>query len=475
MSGAGGTALPRWEEIPGAAPMPGGAYDLSVLGYEEHEYLLEGSARSYDGPDVRPFDGCWEAVPAGEAPYVTRFVVRRPIDPTRASGTVVIEWNNVSAGMDVSPDWSLLHRHLTDRGHVWVGLSAQAAGIHGGGMAEGLHLQLLDPARYGALAHPGDAYSFDIFSQLATLLRSGPDRSPLGELSIAQLLGMGESQSAAFLVSYVNGVDAQVGVFDGFFIHGRPGQGAPLDGYQSLVASGIDAAAEQFLSGAEQIRPDVRVPVLVLQSETDLVVLGGAAAEQSDGAMVRQWELAGAAHADTYLLVASNEDDGTLAPARLAELLRPTRELLMGSTDRPINAGPQQHYVGQAAFAALATWAAASEPPVGGDRLVLDGPGAFSLDELGVARGGVRSPWVDVPLWRFSGLGQGGEAFAVLFGTSEPLSADELARLYPGSTAEYLDRFEQSLDRAIGAGFILTDDRAEILAVAAAAGHEVLE
>ena len=159
MSGA--PALPSFQAIPGAAPMPGGAYDLASLGYEEQEYLLEGVARSYRGPATRPSDGRWEAELADEAPYVTRFVVRRPIDRSRASGTVVVEWNNVSAGMDVSPDWSLLHRHLSDQGHVWVGLSAQAAGIHGGGIAEGLHLKLLDPLRYAPLAHPGDDARID--------------------------------------------------------------------------------------------------------------------------------------------------------------------------------------------------------------------------------------------------------------------------------------------------------------------------
>ena len=472
MSGA--PALPSFQAIPGAAPMPGGAYDLASLGYEEQEYLLEGVARSYRGPATRPSDGRWEAELADEAPYVTRFVVRRPIDPSRASGTVVVEWNNVSAGMDVSPDWSLLHRHLSDQGHVWVGLSAQAAGIHGGGIAEGLHLKLLDPVRYAALSHPGDAFSFDLFSQLALLLRSGTDSSPLGELPVEQLLGMGESQSAAFLSSYVNGIDAQVAVFDGYFIHGRPGQGAPLGGYTSQVVRDLEDAAERGMSSPEQIRHDVRVPVLVLQSETDLVVLGGAAAEQADGERIRQWEIAGAAHADTYLLVASNEDDGHLTPARFAELLRPTRELLVGVTERPINAGPQQHYVGQAAFCALQAWAKGGAAPAEGRRIELDGPGTFVLDDQGIVRGGVRSPWVDVPLWVLSGLGQGGEAFAVLFGTSEALPPDVLRSRYPGGVADYLARFERSLDETITAGFILVDDRDEILKVAAEAASELL-
>ena len=72
---------------------------------------------------------------AAEADFRTRMLVRRPSDPQRFSGTVVVEWNNVSAGIDASPDWILLHRHLAAQGHAWVGMSAQKAGIDGGGAA----------------------------------------------------------------------------------------------------------------------------------------------------------------------------------------------------------------------------------------------------------------------------------------------------------------------------------------------------
>jgi hypothetical protein len=73
-----------------------------------------------------------------------------------------------------------------------------------------------------------------------------------------------------------------------------------------------------------------------------------------------------------------------------------------------------------------------------------------------------------VPAAILSGTGQGGEMFAFLFGTTRQLGDAELASLYPGGKADYLARFEASLDAAIGAGFLLPDDRAEILAVAAA-------
>ncbi len=41
------------------------------------------------------------------------------------------------------------------------------------------------------------------------------------------------------------------------------------------------------------------------------------------------------------------------------------------------------------------------------------------------------------------------------------------SKLYPGGEDEYLERFAASLDAAIAAGFLLEEDRMEILAVAA--------
>lgn len=178
--------------------------------------------------------------------------------------------------------------------------------------------------------------------------------------------------------------------------------------------------------------------------------------------------MAGAAHADTYTVSAGRHDDGTLKPERLAELLLPTTNLIMGSSDMPINAGPQQHYVSQAALAHLTGWVAGGPPPPPAPRLEVDEGGAgFRLDDRGLAVGGIRTPWVEVPTAVMSGLGQSGESFAILFGRTEPFDEAALTALYPGGKAEYLRRFEASLDTTIAAGFLLENDREEILAVAA--------
>jgi hypothetical protein len=453
------TTLPRVTSLGGPAPTPAGAYDLAALGYVEEEFLLEGQAASFTLSGERTADGEWRARPAEAAPFVTRLVTRRPIDAGRFSGSVMVEWNNVSGGVDASPDWTLLHRELIRAGHAWMGVTAQKAGVDGGGFVEGPHLKKAFPERYAALSHPGDAWSFDIFSQAGAALKRGSGL--LGPLDAGRVIAIGESQSAMFLVSYINAVDPLAKVFDGFLVHGRGATGAGFDGVRRRP--GLAEAP------GERVRGDARVPVLVLQSETDVTALGGGRPQQPDGPGVRLWEIAGAAHADTYIIIAGAQDDGRKSPERLAELMKPTRDLMIGQTASLINCGPQQHYVGEAALAALDRWAGGGAAPPAAPRLELtEGGAACAHDTLGNAKGGVRTPWVDAPTAVLSGLGQSGGTFGFLFGTTQPFDSGQLAALYPGGKADYLARFASALDDAISGGFILGADREEIMGLAAA-------
>lgn len=455
--------------LPGPVPMPAGNYDLAGLGYLQEEFLLSGTADSYRFVGDRSPDGRWEVEPSEQSGFTTRLVVRRPTDDQAFSGTVVVEWLNVSGGLDGGPDWTILHRHLIRRGHAWVGVSAQKVGIDGGGFVEGPHLKRAFPDRYHVLSHPGDAWSFDMFTQAGRVLRGGAGASPLGPHIPERVLAMGESQSAACLVTYINAIDSHVAAFDGFFVHGRGASGAGLDGFRLTPADRDDVARSVGLQPGECIRDDVRVPVVVLQSETDVALLGGGRAEQRDGERLRQWELAGSAHADTYILIGGNSDDATLPPARLAELLQPPEKVLGVRTGSPINSGPQQHYVAQAGVEHLDSWVAGGPPPPPAPRLDLLPDGSeFTRDEHGIATGGLRTPWVDVPVATLSGLGQTGEAFSRLFGTTTAFDPATLVRLYPGGRPDYLARFAEALEETIAAGFVLGEDRDEILGVAAA-------
>lgn len=82
-----------------AAARPGP--DLPAAGWLESEYVASGTATSYAAGSM-PTDGEFVLRPSLSADYATRIAVRRPGGDW--SGTLVVEWLNVSSGNDVAPD-----------------------------------------------------------------------------------------------------------------------------------------------------------------------------------------------------------------------------------------------------------------------------------------------------------------------------------------------------------------------------------
>ena len=450
-----------------------GAFDLAAKGYAVEEFFLTGTARSFRLNGEAATDGRWQAEPDVSAAYATRIVVVRPTDPAKFSGSVAVEWLNVTGGLDAAPDWSYTHREITRRGHAWVGVSAQKVGVEGGSrFGSGGALKQADPARYGALSHPGDAFSFDIFSQAGAVVKRAAVATPavLGPLKPSRVLAMGESQSAAYLTTYVNAVDPLARVFDGFLIHSRSGSAAMLA--PSVGPPGAPGGARA--PAGLRLRPDLRVPVLTLISETDLMGQQGGGfltARQPDTSRLRTWEMAGTAHVDNYALMVSAIDSGQAPVATLAAAWKPVTATILGKLAKPMNAGPQHHYVAMAALSHLEAWVRAGRAPPRAPRLEVtteSDVARLKLDAQGNALGGIRSPWVDAPTARYSGLGNSGGPLGFLAGSTEPYDAETLKRLYPGGRAEYLRRFEAALARAVKAGFILPADVADIRTLAAA-------
>lgn len=468
---AADAAPPAVTAMPGKPLLMLGAYDLAILGYGIEEHFVSGTATSYSLPAPAEESGVWNAAPAATAPYTTRIVVVSPSDPAKFNGTVLVEWLNVTAGQDTPADWMVAHREILRQGYAYVAVSAQKVGVEGGNavMAQGVSLKKADPARYGALSHPGDAWSYDIFSQVGALLKAARPGGVLGPLAPRRVLGIGESQSAAFLTTYVNAVDRLARVYDGFFIHSRFGSSSALDG---VPMGGGTAKMPEHV----RFRPDLRVPVLTVITETDLLgarLSGYHASRRPDGRNLRVWEVAGTAHADNYLFMGAFIDSGQKPVEELAKVFVPSVNSPMGKIATPLNPGMVHHYVVQAALSGLNGWVSRGRAPASTPVLTLASGGkpgeaaSLALDANGLARGGVRSPWVDVPTIRLSGKGDPNSFIGMLAGSGAPMTKAELAKLYPRGKAEYLRRFTTALDRAIRAGHLLREDRAEIRAIAA--------
>ena len=157
-------------------------------------------------------------------------MVRKPLDPKRFNGRVVVEWYNVSAGQDIDFCWGGSYEYLMREGYVWVGVSAQRVGIK--------QLNAWDSARYGELSAEasnddpaggtlddrGDVLSWDIFGQVgvAVLNDSGPN-DPLAGLSVKQIIAAGESQSALRLTSYYKSIQPLHHIYQGFVYYDAAG------------------------------------------------------------------------------------------------------------------------------------------------------------------------------------------------------------------------------------------------------------
>jgi hypothetical protein len=444
---------------------------LTIHDYQMEEFFLSGTAQSYKLAGAATADGNWQAIADATAPFTTRFVVLKPSDPGKFNGTVLVEWLNVTAGQDTPADFMLAHREMLRRGYGYVAVSAQKVGVEGGDaiMAQGMSLKKANPARYASLSHPGDAFSFDIFSQVGAVLKAAGGKGALGALVPKHFVAIGESQSAAFLTTYVNAVDPLARVYDGFFVHSRFGGGAAITGSRM----GLTA---KDLPDHVQFRADLRVPVLCLITETDLLgarLAGYHASRRADYSHLRVWEIPGAAHADNYLFGGAMMDNGSKTSAQLAKIFLPTKVSMVGKSSVPFNPGMPHHYTVQAAIAAINGWVSSGKAPVSMAPMVLASGGKagvspnLSLDTNGLAKGGVRTPWVDVPTLMLSGKGDPNSFIGMLAGSGVPFDAAKLAKLYPAGKAEYLRKFTTALDRAISRGHILREDRQEILDIAA--------
>jgi hypothetical protein len=462
---------PKVSSIAGPPNLLLGAYDIATLGYAVEEFFVSGTASSYVPVGPLSADGKWDVVPAAAADYTTRIVTLTPEDDAAFNGTVVVEWLNVSGGIDAPAFWSMAHRELVREGYAYVAVSAQRVGVDGGGLSLSgfdMSLKTQDPERYSSLHHPGDEFAFDIFTQIGRLVWESEDNGVLGELSPEIVLAVGESQSAIFLTTYVNAVDPLEEVYDGYLIHSRFGPAAPLDGDSLLDESG--PASTQ----AVQFRDDLRAPTLAFITETDLVgalvISGYYEARQPDNEFLRVWEVPGSAHADNYTIQVGFIDNGLVPLGDLVAAYAPTNVLMGQELSHFINFAPQHHYVLQAALASLRSWVLTGKPAPAGPRIELSesDPPAFVPDANGIARGGIRTPWVEVPVAKTSGVGDDESRMSALFGSGEVFDAATLQRLYPGGSAEYLDRFTASLDQAVRAGFLVEADRAEILQLAKA-------
>jgi hypothetical protein len=411
-------------------------FDLADHGYRADEYVMSGEATRFRpvGGATLGEDGRWDAEPAGTAPYRTRLLVYRPIDPAACNGTAVVSWNNVSAGYELFGGDTA---ELLEGGYVFVGASVQRVGIEGLPPTP-MGLAAWDPDRYGSLSHPGDDFSFDIFTQAGRAARS------LEGLDIQRVVAMGASQSAGRLGAYVNAIHPLAGAFDGFLLTIYFGTGTQLEVGDAVVNLNAPATATASLSalrGRNRLRDDLDVPVFVVNSELEAMACLNV--RQPDTDRFRYWEAAGTSHVSAQV-----QGPRALKFQRDFGQELPVTERMNRVPMLPLYDSALHH---------LDAWVRGDGAPPVQPKIEFTDDGEVVRDEHGIAVGGIRLPLAEVPVATNSAIPLGPGIYPLLQGSSAPFSREKLLALY-GDEAGYAARVEEAARACEKAGVVLPRD-----------------
>ena len=434
-------------------PFAASLQDVKKLGYVEEEYFLAGTARCYRdvNDSLSRRDGHWQAEAAGESKFKTRLIVYRPADPSKFNGTVILNWNNVTAGYDL---FSAESMEIFEGGFALVCLTPQKVGIEGlppvrQGLAQ------WDPERYGDLSIPSDDYSYDVFTQAA--LAVGPEREgdvdPLGGLDVRRVVAWGASQSAGRLGTYINAIQPLTHALDGFILAIYFGRGAALEVGETVVNIMANEQApqpQQRLVGSNLIRDDLDVPVFVVNSELEAIACYGV--RQDDTDTFRYWESAGTCHV-------AQQTHATRKQLRDRDGIK-GREGGLDTNRIPMT------LLYDAVYYHMQRWLSDGiAPPIQPKVEFAGDPAEVVRDEHGIATGGIRLPQVEVPNATNSAIPRGEGVIARLDGSCEAFSAETLKALY-GNGENYLAKFEMAAKQAVDAGVLRPRDVPKLISEA---------
>ena len=383
---------------------------LAAHGYVEEEFFISGTATRYATPNqTNPGPTSTGTIISTGNPYKTRIVVRRPSDPTKFNGVVLVEWYNVTNNFDAENIWFFGWENIMRSGYVWVGVSAQRVGVNA--------LKAWSPTRYGTLDVTAggtindDSLSYDIYSQAGKALASPIGINPLDSLVPKTIIATGESQSSMRLAVYANSIQPIANLYNGILAQSTLG---------------------------ELIRQDLSVPFFKVLTEFDVTGFGEANARQPDTNMFRTWETAGTSHVDQHLRNGREplelRDNGVSTEATGLDPAPP-----VGCGTKPVGTRVPTTYVLASAYDKMVKWIQNGTPPPTAPRITITTFGNPSIplrNSLGLAQGGIQLAQVVVPTRINSGTNTGPGA-CNRWGFSTPIDPATLQAMYPTLQSYY--------------------------------------
>ena len=417
--------------------------DLKKAGYVEEEFIVSGTANVYD----------WNAdgsltVKTANAPYSTRILVRRPADRARFSGHAIVELMNPARRFD----WAMMSGYSRDsfleHGDAWVGVTMPAS-------VDALHK--FNPARYPALAFANpnptescaagrggpttseqeDGLRWDMLSQVGAALKSGANLN-------ARYLYM--TSQGADVLTYAAAIQTNAKVYDGFLIK-TPGGVSRIRRCAPAVPRG----------DPRQTVHNIGVPVIEVVAQGEI----GPDYQRPDSDdpkdPFRIYEVAGAAHIDKWAYLDMPVMEDQLAATGAPGQGTPAWPFnVKCDPEIPLQGHPLLKYVIDGAFVNLEQWASKGVPAPKADRITV---------KDGVAMGGVRNPYVDVPAASYTFTSPGPGTCREL-GTTTPYDSAKLNGLY-GDQKKYAAKVAVSVDQMVKDRWITKSDGDKIKAEAA--------
>lgn len=464
-------------------PFLGAPAAMAAAGYVEEEYFLSGAAHVYDwaNPEHKA------QVVAGPGKYTTRILVRRPRDPAKFSGNVELTILNASLNADFGgpSDWT----QMAAQGDVWIGITSKPVTAKA--------LQQFDPARYAALdwsnptapehrcsqptiipvemiggdsalwsktvmwlmATTGiapskpeteDGLIWDMLGQLGLLLKSEQRSAILPGFSKPWVYMTGVSQSAIYIRTWAKA----------FHDRYRTPDGKPVyDGYLAIVGPALArinqcAADVPLVDPAQKLAP-LDVPFISLSSEGEM--WQARTTHQPDvftpaGGIV-SYEVAGASHMAGEIPGVAPDALAFASPADMAQAgVKPPGSRSDNNYDfawAPVIRG---------AFHNLQLWVRQGIRPPQAPGIEITEKQEVKRDSYGNALGGVRMPYIEVPVAQHIGFQSAG-GLGGIKGTRQPFSPEALKKLYPDH-ATYVAKFSAATDRFANERWVSPEDAA---------------
>lgn len=437
--------------------------NVADYGYLEEEYFLSGTANVYDEDEEDHLHLYKENLP-----YKNRILVRRPADPSKFTGRVYVDIMNATQGYDIEDLWHRNYLWCMEHGHAYVGITSKPINV--------LALKNFDYDRYKDMnwsngevtpmpipSHtatvPGteEGLFWDMLSQLANLLRQDSPMNGIGGYKAEYIYLTGQSQSGAYLNTYVSYFDE--------YLYDENGKGL-FDGYLNIVGALVQRSVRQNgnvgpLRLVKRHMHPSRTPYICFSSEGDLYLFKMFVGDNlldikventnTETDKCRYYEIAGSPHTDIICPVLTATEEIEKMGGKIPNL---NPILLEHINDMRI-----EYYI-CGMLEKLHIWASEKTAPEIIEPLTRTGSD-LERDEFGAAYGGIRTPYVDVPIARYIACNP--DDPEGICGRMEYISKAEFEKLY-GTEEVYLQKFQAIVEEQMSNNWLSKTDGENMIA-----------